>query len=204
MKSKRKKSFGQNSTITFIDKFGIWLSSRRIRKIVKNFDNKIVADIGCGFNARFSKTILDEALKVFLVDIKVNPELKSNRKIVILEGYLHEVLFKIPDKSIDVIICNSVLEHLWEPEKTVKEFHRILKDNNGYCFINVPSWAGKCALEFSAFKLGLSPKIEMDDHKDYFTKRSLWKLIRKSGFLPSNIKCHYHKFGLNVFAICEK
>jgi hypothetical protein len=59
---------------------------------------------------------------------------------------------------------------------------------------------GKFFLEYSAFQLGLSPKEEMDDHKMYYDKRDLWPVLVKSGFFPSNIKMHYHKFHLNLFA----
>ena len=34
--------------------------------------------------------------------------------------------------------------------------------------VNVPSWRGKKYLELSAFRLGLSPASEMDDHKMYY------------------------------------
>ena len=45
-------------------------------------------------------------------------------------------------------------------------------------FVNVPSWWGKTALEFSAFRLGLSPAEEMNDHRRYYDPRDLWpKLV---------------------------
>ena len=61
----------------------------------------------------------------------------------------------------------SVVEHLWEPDLSLRAFRRLLRPG-GVCAINVPSWRGKRALEFSAFKLGLSPAEEMDDHKTYY------------------------------------
>jgi hypothetical protein len=67
----------------------------------------------------------------------------------------------------------------------------------------VPSWLGKRALEFSAFRLGLSPAEEMDDHKYYFDPKDLWPLLVRAGFRPSNIRCFRHKFRLNTFAICR-
>jgi hypothetical protein len=70
--------------------------------------------------------------------------------------------------------------------------------------INVPTWRGKTLLELSAFRLGLSPKTEMDDHKMYYDKRDLWPLLVKAGFLPSRLQLRYHKFGLNLFATACK
>jgi hypothetical protein len=96
-----------------------------------------------------------------------------------------------------------VLEHLWDPDATLKELHRITSPG-GYVLVNVPSWRGKWFLEFSAFRLGLSPVDEMQDHKTYFDPKDLWPLLVRSGFRPRSIKCFRHKFGLNTFAICQR
>ena len=94
----------------------------------------------------------------------------------------------------------SVVEHLWEPEQTLEHFSRVLRPG-GVCAVNVPSWRGKRALEYSAFRLGLSPAEEMDDHKMYYDPKDLWPLMVKAGFMPHAIKCFKHKFGLNTFAV---
>ena len=62
---------------------------------------------------------------------------------------------------------------------------------------------GKRFLELSAYRLGLSPPEEIDDHKAYYSKRELWSLLRRGGFKPREISVHTHKFGLNTFAVCE-
>ena len=51
----------------------------------------------------------------------------------------------------------------------------------------------------SAFRLGTSPALEMDDHKMYYDARDLWPLLVRAGFKPSGIQLSYHKFGLNLF-----
>jgi hypothetical protein len=70
--------------------------------------------------------------------------------------------------------------------------------------VNVPSWRGKRYLEFSAFRLGMSPADEMQDHKAYYDPRDLWPLLVRAGFSPRDIRCVRHKFGLNTFAACRK
>ena len=70
--------------------------------------------------------------------------------------------------------------------------------------VNVPSWRGKRFLELAAFRLGVAPKEEMDDHKAYYDPRDLWPLLVGAGFLPSEIKVTRHKGGLNTIARCRK
>ena len=68
----------------------------------------------------------------------------------------------------------------------------------------MPSWRGKWFLEFAAFRLGLSPAAEMDDHKAYYDPRDLWPLLVEAGFKPSRISCYRHQFGLNTFPVCRR
>jgi hypothetical protein len=92
---------------------------------------------------------------------------------------------------------------LREPLFTLESIWQLLKPS-GVLLVNVPTWLGKFFLEFSAFRLGLSPKFEIDDHKMYYNKRDLWPLLIRSGFKPSQVKLYYHKFGLNLFATAMK
>jgi SAM-dependent methyltransferase len=137
-----------------------------------------------------------------LVDSALADDLKANSKISAIEGILPDALKEIPSSSRDIVLCVSVLEHLWEPVAVLRECLRITRPA-GLCLFNVPSWRGKRFLEFSAFRLGLSPKDEMDDHKMYYDVRDFWPLLVRAGFLPSNIRCFRHKFGLNTFAVCR-
>jgi len=184
----RDTAFGQEGRITAVDRAGVWLSGRQIRRTVGSVDGKDVGDFGCGFEATYMRSVLAKVRSATLVKA--------------IEGKLPGVLQAMPDHSLDVVLCMSVLEHLWEPAKTLQHFRRLLRPG-GVCAINVPSWRGKRALEFSAFRLGLSPASEMDDHKSYYDPRDLWPLLVAAGFVPHAIRCFRHKFGLNTFAVCK-
>ena len=199
----RQGSYGQTRKPTLVDRFGIWLSARRIRAYAGNPSGKRIGDFGCGHDAGIARSFLNSADHLVLVDLSVSPELKENPKVTVIEGELPDALGGLPDASLDIILCNSVLEHLWAPLDAVTAFHRLLAPG-GVALINVPSWRGKWFLEFSAFRLGLSPAEEMDDHKAYYDPRDLWPMLVRAGFLPHNITCHRHKFGLNTFAACRK
>jgi SAM-dependent methyltransferase len=199
--SVRGTAFGENWSPTLVDRFGVWLSARQIRRFVKTFKDISVADIGCGFHAWFTRSILDEVRSAVLVDVSLSPALKTCPKVHAIEGGLPDALSAIPAGSQDLVMCISVLEHLWDPLGTLKEFRRIASPG-GICLFNVPSWRGKRYLELSAFRLKLSPQEEMDDHKMYYDVRDLWPLLVRAGFLPHDIHCFPHKFGLNTFAAC--
>ena len=55
----RDRAYGQDQTLTKVDRFGVWLSSLQINRHVPTFAGKRVADIGCGYHARFARTLLD-------------------------------------------------------------------------------------------------------------------------------------------------
>ena len=198
----REHSYGQNRQLTFVDRFGVWLSARQIRRYAGPLTGKRIGDFGCGYRATFARSILDVLERATLVDLALAEDLKSHPKVTAIEGSLPEALIQIPPNSLDIVLCMSVLEHLWNPLAVLQECFRIVC-NDGICLFNVPSWRGKIFLEYSAFRLGLSPKDEMNDHKAYYDVKDFWPLLVRAGFLPVNIRCFSHKFGLNTFAICR-
>jgi SAM-dependent methyltransferase len=198
----RTGSYEQHRGGTPVDRFGVWLSARALKRHVPSFAGKSVGDFGCGYEARFVRSVLDEIERAVLVDVALAPDLKVHERITAIEGVLPDALRGLDDATLDVVMCISVLEHLWEPLETLVELRRIVAPG-GVCLVNVPNWRGKRFLELSAFRLGLSPAEEMDDHKAYYDPKELWLLLVRAGFLPHNIVCRRHKFGLNTFAACR-
>ncbi len=199
----RSLAFGQGHSLTWIDRFGFWLSTRRIRAAVGDFTGLAVADLGCGYEARFARSLSNQAGSITVTDLALASDLKCEPGIRAIEGRLPECLMVIEDRSIDAVICNSVIEHLTEPLGTLSGIYRICAPG-GVALINVPTWRGKFLLEFAAFRLGVSAAAEMDDHKMYYDPRELWPLLVRAGFRPRDIRVFRHKFGLNTFAICRK
>jgi 2-polyprenyl-3-methyl-5-hydroxy-6-metoxy-1,4-benzoquinol methylase len=197
----RTSSYGQGYGLTLLDRAGFWLNTRQIRRRVGGLEGKRVADFGCGFEARFARSILDEVAHLTLVDLSLAEDLKRHPKVTAIEGSLPEVLERLDPKSLDVVVCNNVLEHLWEPAVALKHVRRVLSPS-GTAYVNVPSWQGKVFLELAAFRLGLTSPVEIDDHKAYYSRQELWRLVVASGFKPSRVECHTHKLGLNTFAVC--
>jgi SAM-dependent methyltransferase len=196
----RTRSFGQEAAPSLVDRAGRYLSTRRLARLLGTTQGKKCADIGCGYDAALARALFTDAGQMLLVDVAVDPRMATERT-TILEGRLPEILLSEPDASIDSIICNNVIEHLSDPLATLRDFYRLLTPG-GVCVVNVPSWSGKTALEFAAFRLRVAPASEMNDHKRYYDPRDLWPLLVQAGFTPQKIMVRRHKFRLNTVARC--
>jgi len=197
----RQTALGQ-AKLTPVDRFGIWLSKRPIAKVVRRYQRPVTLDLGCGYDATLLSGLAGQIERGVGVDLQISPAAKSQAGLSFLEAPIEQALPNLPPASFDVVMLISVLEHLWNPQETLIACHRLLKPG-GSLVVNVPTWLGKTFLELSAFRLGLSTAMEMDDHKMYYGKRDLWPLLVRAGFRPRRIDMHYHKFGLNLFAVAR-
>jgi SAM-dependent methyltransferase len=166
------------------------------------YSGKRVADIGCGYYAASSRRLRRDAASAVLVDVALSDALKHDPGVEVIEAPLPNAMLDIPDRSIDVLLCSAVLEHLEEPLETLRHFPRVLSPR-GVALISVPSWTAKRPLEFVAFRLGMSTD-EMNDHKMYYDPRDLWPLLVKAGFRPQDVRCKKHWLRVNTLAACRQ
>jgi ubiquinone/menaquinone biosynthesis C-methylase UbiE len=101
-------------------------------------EGSLVVDIGGGLrtdpsrnNRKKENAWLDPYIAK--VDFKILDKVADYHPDIV--GDIHDLPFE--DNSVDAIICVSVLEHVEEPQKAVKEMHRVLKPG-GYCYIYAP------------------------------------------------------------------
>jgi SAM-dependent methyltransferase len=196
------ESYGQKR-LSFVDRLGVGLSQRAISRELPDRPGLEVLELGCGFRATQLLALAPRLKRGVGVDFQLAPELASLEKFTFHEGTIEETLPKLADQTFDAVLLISVLEHLRDPLFVIEAVRGLVR-SSGVLLINVPTWRGKAFLEFSAFRLGLSPKVEMDDHKMYYDKRDLWPLLVRAGFQPSLIQLRYHKFGLNLFAVARR
>jgi SAM-dependent methyltransferase len=202
MSERTHESYGQHG-VTWVDRLGVWLSQRAIRKHIPAGNDLEILEPGCGYRATQLVALADRLKRGVGVDFSIAPELRSLERFTFLEGPIEKTMPALEGQKFDAILLISVLEHLREPLLALESAWRLLKPR-GVVLVNVPTWRGKVFLELSAFRLGLSPRVEMDDHKMYYDKRDLWPLLVRAGFLPSRLRLRYHKFGLNLFATATK
>ncbi|HTB80504.1 MAG TPA: class I SAM-dependent methyltransferase [Opitutaceae bacterium] len=202
MNNRSTEAYGQHG-VTWVDRCGVWLSQRAIRRWLPPRSDLEVLELGCGYRATQLLALRDRLKHGTGVDFHLAPELCQTAGFSFHEGSIEEILPGLAGRTYDVVLLISVLEHLHEPQAAIEAAGRLLRPG-GSLLINVPTWRGKHFLEFSAFRLGLSPQVEMDDHKMYYGKKDLWPLLVRAGFKPSRIRLFYHKFGLNLFATAIK
>lgn len=84
---------------------------------------------------------------------------------------------KLPQDYFDLIVLNHTLEHMVNPKQVIEKIKLVLKDK-GIVFIDVPNFGS-----LSSKILGKKwPYLLPLEHKSQFTKESLTKLLKDSGF----------------------
>jgi SAM-dependent methyltransferase len=198
--SVRTSAYGERA-LSPVDRFGVWLSLRALRREVDWAAHPRVLDLGSGYEARLLRALGPRIGAATAVDVALAPAVAASG-VEAIEAPIEEALPALGDASADVVLAISVLEHLVDDLGALRECHRVLAPG-GVLAVNVPTWLGKPFLELSAYRLGLSPAEEMDDHKRYYDPRDLWPMLVAAGFRPSGIRCFTHKGGLNTFAVCR-
>ncbi|MBI4739626.1 class I SAM-dependent methyltransferase [Candidatus Woesearchaeota archaeon] len=92
------------------------------------------------------------------------------------------------DRSFDLIWCSEVIEHLDNPQKTLQEFRRVLR-NDGRIIITTPN--SYCTVFRIAYLFGLTPpQMQNKGHKHFWGINKIRKLFLKAkirGFFPYSI-----------------
>jgi len=116
----------------------------------KLIDDVKLLDIGCSdgkFTIEFSKKV--GAKKVYGLEIDKYLIREARSKGIICKKSDANKKLPFRDNFFDVIICNQVVEHLYDPDNLFQEINRILK-MNGYLYISTPNL---CSLHGRIFVL---------------------------------------------------
>ena len=125
-----------------------------ILSLVKK-NESIILDLGAG-DGELSLKLTNRCKTLYSVD--KNP-IRINRLYNKINGLNNKYFIlnccsakKLPydDSFFDIVICNSVLEHIENYEKSIKEIYRVTK-NNGLLFITVPNSKIQFGCRFSCF-----------------------------------------------------
>lgn len=117
----------------------------RIRRAITDGHTRVL-DAGCGWDAPLTRKYGDQA---WVVGMDISRNLVKDLKT--LCGDLSALPFR--DGSFTLIFSKSVFEHLTEPEKVLKEFHRVLQPG-GQVVILTPN-----KYDYSSVVAALTPQV---------------------------------------------
>lgn len=101
----------------------------RVARITR--DRKNILSIGCGNGDEliFIKALLPNS-SITAIDYvdKVYPIVKDKLNVKFIQGDINEIINELSDKY-DLIFCNHVLEHSYEPDKLIKTLYNLLSED---------------------------------------------------------------------------
>jgi len=172
---------------------------KHVLPYLRQYPNCRLLDIGCGWEAKLLRANEPYIASGIGVDFKA-PAI-SIQKIKTISLTLQDRL-PFEDQSFDFITMLAVMEHLENDEAILKECARLLRPGGGL-LITVPSWYAKPVLEFLSYKLNLINPAEIKDHKRYYNREDLLRLLGRVAGL--RIKEHsYFQLRFNNRLFCHR
>ena len=155
-----------------------------VGKLIEPVKGKVL-DIGCS-DGVFSKVILDKSKAKQLVGIDVlvvsvnwaKKHWHKNKKMRFLVADAHKLSFKA--NTFDAVFIMEVLEHVYNPEKVMREARRVLK-KRGYAVFLVPS--DNLLFRITWFLWGFyRGRIWNNTHIQTYRNNYLPKMAKKAGY----------------------
>jgi ubiquinone/menaquinone biosynthesis C-methylase UbiE len=153
-----------------------------------------ILDIGCA-DGVFTNVVAKETKAKRVVGIDAlessvawaNKHWNGKKNIKFVVGDAHKLGF--PANSFDAVFALEVLEHVYHPEKVLKEIKRVLK-KGGYAILLVPTES--LLFKVVWFLWHYSGRMVWEDtHVQSFRNDKLVKIARKAGFkVEVNYKFH--------------
>jgi len=116
----------------------------------------------------------------------------------LIVNYDHSVM---ENNNFDTIVSLAVIEHI-EFDEVFNIFHKFKKilNKGGRIFLTTPIKMSKPVLETLAF-LSIVDKKNIAEHKHYWSKKEIYQLAHKTGFVVKKFK--RFQLGFNQLAVLE-
>lgn len=149
-----------------------------------------VLDVGCGDGAVAEYLKLHLNTKIVGLDISPTALVRAKtRQIPVIRGDA-ERLLPIRSRCVDAVFVGDVIEHLYNPQQTIKEIHRVLVPG-GRIVVSCPNM-GYWRYRIHYLARGIFPETEwiqtdlwQSQHIRFFNPELLKKLLKSQGFLPT-------------------
>jgi SAM-dependent methyltransferase len=156
---------------------------------------KIILDVGCGTGwlMELIAKNLDNCI-VYGIDISFNALKENPFKGRIAVADAQDMPLK--DRSVDIVICSDVLEHLNDMKRALREIYRVLKPD-GKLLIFFPADFQKPYMFWLARKLGLPYKLKLEQvgHIQMLSVKEFFSQLRDEGFIIDEYYYSYHFLG---------
>jgi len=173
---KLSKTFSYSFDEYILNKDRLEKRFKKLAKIILKFKNKgKLLDIGAGFGLLTSVIYRLGNFNIAVVEPECKPYFLKNIPKKIFKKNLEDFL-KINNEKFDLILLMDILEHLKNPKKSLLQIRKILKDN-GVLVIQLPNYKSLMAKICKNWSWWM-----IEDHKYFFSPKSIKKLIKKAGF----------------------
>ncbi len=162
---------------------------------VPNTGNLEILDVGCGSGAN-SAMLAAKGHNLHGIDLSEAAIEKYRKQGFDGRSGDIESGLDYPDTSFDIVFCSEVIEHMTSPELLVAEMNRVLKPG-GLLVLSTPNSA--FWLYRLAGLLGYTvSELQHPKHFQFFSRRSLLKLLNGANFRPKKI------LGRNMYIILPR
>lgn len=180
----------------------------RFRKGISQIEKRhsiIVVDLGCGPDTPFYYYAEQKGIKIKKY-VGIDPLLSKkaiqlhnkNKKVTLIKDSLKKRI-PFPSLQADYVVAFATLEHFDNPKGILNDGIRILK-NGGKIILTTPTFRAKPLLEFLQ-KIKLLSTREIHEHKHYFDRNSLLKMVKSK---KTKVSHRYFEMGLNnLLVICR-
>ena len=173
----------------------------RFRRSIELLPKKRVAllDLGSGPRGELGLVLGDRLKKYIAIDPLFVAGRAPKHWQVVKQTLVKKI--PLPSESVDVVVSTAFIEHVNQPREIMAEAVRVLK-KGGRLILTTPTPRAKRLLEFLAFDLGLLSKREIAEHKNYFDRDGLKRLL--TGLPVKRIQHRYFELGLNNLLLVIK
>lgn len=142
-------------------------------RYVRRYAKRCVLDLGCA-KGGYTQYLNDRNHKAYGLDLLAYDEWIQKEKQLYAVGSAAHLPYA--DKSFDTVMAFELLEHLPDPACTLREIHRVCREN---LIVTVPN----CETARDLVRAGLTYVHWADrTHCNFFTQESLTNALERAGF----------------------
>lgn len=180
---------------------------KRLDMIVKHIEpGKDVLEINCGLSILAEK-ILKKGVDLTVTDLSnvALQKAKSRGMEKMFKVDIDTQILPFESSKFDIIVNNSMIEHTFFPENTIREGVRILKDDGKFIVMvpNIGHWRFRLWLLFGRF-----PYLENTPtdilHLRFFTLKSIKDMGKKYGLRAKIVEGHSGLWVRSIYPIFFK